>query len=156
MELYLRTTSGHTWPAGYAGVDGLIAAVSQNFDVVMSSQAPSVGELWNGNGWRTLFVTDNESTPMTDGFRMVGYDAATLDQHGSVYSLLIHYLYNNRPAQRAGFSLNENCLLESRDDARHLINEWESWRPIDPGHKESLEHHEKPMALAVFRLETAS
>lgn len=156
MQVYLRTTNGHLWPTGYAGVDGLIAHASQELHDILGAQLPEVGDDWDDDGWRTLYATDDDALPPEAGFAPIGYDAAMLNaEHHGVYSLIVHYLVNNRPPRTGRFSLNEHGLLNSRSDAVQLISEWEKW-PADAKHKETFRPDERVMPLAIYRWMSAT
>jgi hypothetical protein len=156
MQVYLRTTNGHLWPAGYSGVDGLIAHASQELDNVLGAQLPGVGDDWDDAGWRTLFVADDDARPPQAKFIAIGFDAAMLDaEHCGVYSLIVHYLLNNRPPKTSRFSLNQHRLLNNRSDAVRLISEWEGW-PADAKDKESFRPGERVVPLAIYRYVSAT
>jgi hypothetical protein len=151
MDAYLRVTKSSDWPAAYGGVDGLIATIAQSLSEVMAAEIPEPGDIWDKDGWRTVFVSDTNARPEQD-FRLLGWDAAWLDRSGGVYSLIVHYLLNNRPAGRQNFELNQHLLLTSQHDAHRLIEDWANWRPDKPGSKETFESDDQIRTLAVYDL----
>ena len=155
MDVYLLTTSGSAWPTGYAGVDGWIAAMSVDINEVLSAERPvEIGEDFRGNEWRVLFVSDSHAVPDAPGFTKLGYDAAWLDEETlSVYSLVAHFLLNNRPAGEVGFPLNRHRLFDRQEDAKRLIEEWKRWHPTNPGDKEVLAAGAQLRAFAIYHLE---
>jgi len=89
--------------------------------------------------------------PVRDGTQqLLGYDVGHINSCDSVYSLIIHYLFNNRPAGQTVSGLNSDLLFEEAVDAQRLLDEWQTWKPADRGAKEGFAADDVLQPYAIF------
>lgn len=142
-ELFISVMSLAEVPRDYRGMDGLVlkcASDRQTFEEEYRT-AGLIGNAslspYNPLSLRHLNAVDLDGHASAgDVGRWLGWDVGHLSAD-STYSLIIHYLRNNRPRPSTDYALNDNLLFESPLEAIRLLNEWREWSPDNPHSKET-------------------
>lgn len=143
-ERYIAVVSLRGAPLAYQGMDGLILfsrPTAQEFEQVRSGALPNDYNpaAYDAMTFRQLHLKSDRDSAQGETEHFLGWDVGYLSDYNSVYSLIVHYLLNNRPDGPTSRELNKNCLLSSREAALQLLDEWRAWKPVVAGDKETFE-----------------